>query len=115
MGLDLVELIDELERRFKCRIDNTDYHSTKPRHGRPVIIAGDLFDHIAITARPVCQNCQYDLRQLGDRGSCPECGVPFTREPITWEGYCEALRKVLFVEADEVKRGTDLIADLGMS
>ena len=25
-----------------------------------------------------CKKCDYDLRDLGDRRTCPECGHPFT-------------------------------------
>lgn len=30
----------------------------------------------------LCPGCAYDLRDLGESGACPECGLPFQRSAV---------------------------------
>ncbi len=43
----------------------------------------------------LCPRCAYDLRDLGPRGTCPECGRPFERSAVRtqWLGIERRLKR----------------------
>lgn len=123
MGLDLVELMIEVEKKFGIAISNEDLARLSQRHVPPDVSAGDLLDLIlekcsTICPDPKCVGCGYDLRGHAPAGICPECGEVFDNSPKNRDGAWLKLRlilaSVLVVKREAISRDTMLIRDLGL-
>lgn len=92
MGLDMMDIVFRLERRFGVRLEIANFdHLRDPR--RTDLTAGELFDvvssSIQAVGRPVPANC--------------------------WNGVRLELAKVLYVSPLGIRRESRLSGDLGMS
>ncbi len=112
MGLEFVEFVLALEKRFHRRIDMSSFSDGMRERKERDASLGDFLDYVNESSILVCGSCDYDLRGLGEQGRCPECGKPFQVTPILWDEFRQVVVKEFRVESAQLRRETMLRADL---
>ena len=83
-------------------------------HESPDFTGQDLLVYLGDRQNVVCTACSYDLRGLGQRGSCPECGQAFYSgaDLITWDALAEAIGQELDMAPEQVQPRMFILASL---
>ena len=95
MGIDLLVVAFQLERRFGVRVSRDQLSKLAMRNDPPDIIVGDLFDFI--------------------RGEVPQSGVLDLEldADALWPIYRRAISDALGIDFEEITKDKGLIRDLG--
>lgn len=116
MGIDLLDIMFRVERRWGIRISNDDLTQAGSRPEQKWdITCHDLMQLILARTRR-CARCRYDLRGHAGPGRCPECGNAFmcpASEDECWRDLRQILAESLRVEPEDIQPDSLLIRDLG--
>jgi acyl carrier protein len=129
MGIDLLDVVFRLEKRFAIRIRRGEFVELFDRRRPGDATAGEVAAFVLgklpqprrgfaspgehVDQSVGCMVCGYDLRGLRRDGRCPECGTDVAPEAQVLACVRQVLEDALGVDAEQVHRDSLLIRDLG--
>ncbi|MDQ3439477.1 MAG: acyl carrier protein [Planctomycetota bacterium] len=129
MGLDLLDIIFRLERKFGIKIPHGDLADLFNGRNADTATADDIAAYVlrrllrgqepgdtsGFDNDRACLGCGYNLRGLPGGSVCPECGRGADLPDQVWEGVCDVLIDVIGVSRQKIRPGASLRHDLGAS
>jgi acyl carrier protein len=129
VGLDLLDIIFRLERKFNITIPHGDVDELFNNKNADTATVDDIAAYVlrrmlrgqepgntsGFDIDRACLGCGYNLRGLSRGGACPECGRGADLPDQVWEGVCDVLVDVIGVSREKIRPGASLRHDLGAS